>query len=183
MFGVSITERGHGILKSYLQEGDVAVDCTAGHGMDTLFLAESTGSAGKVHAFEIQDKAIEELREKMSPYRQVKIHPTSNVFLDEYVQSAKVIMYNLGFLPGGNPELTTRSGETIQSLGSACRIIMPRGVISVVAYPGHPEGAKEAAAVEEFLEKLPSSTYEVLTIRQTNRSPRTPVQHFIYRNR
>ncbi|MDO4384164.1 MAG: class I SAM-dependent methyltransferase [Eubacteriales bacterium] len=183
MFGVSITERGHEILKAHLQKGDVAVDCTAGHGMDTLFLAERTGVEGKVHAFEIQQEAISELREKMNPYPQVEIHSTSNVYLEEYVRSANVIMYNLGFLPGGNPELTTRTETTIQSLDSACRIVVPRGIISVVAYPGHPEGAKEAVAVEEFLRKLPSATFEVLTIRQTNRSPRTPVQHFIYRNR
>lgn len=183
MFGVSITERGHEILKTYLQKGDVAVDCTAGHGMDTLFLAECTGAEGWVHAFEIQPEVISELQTKMNSYPQVEIHPTSNVYLEEYVQRAKVMMYNLGFLPGGDPKLTTRTEATIQSLESACRVIVPQGVISVVAYPGHPEGLKEAAAVEEFLKKLPSATFEVLTIRQTNRSPRTPVQHFIYRNR
>ena len=40
MFGLSIAERGHRILREYIRKGDVAVDCTAGHGLDTLFLAE-----------------------------------------------------------------------------------------------------------------------------------------------
>lgn len=183
MFGVSITERGHQILKACLQPGDVAVDCTAGHGMDTLFLANCTGSVGKVHAFEIQNEAIEELQEMMIHHPQVEIHPVSNVRMKEYVRQAKVIMYNLGYLPGGNTELTTKTEETIQSLENACEVILPQGVISVISYPGHPEGAKEAEAVQRFLEKLPSSIFEVVTIRQTNRSTRTPVQHFIYRNR
>lgn len=183
MFRVSITERGHQVLKEHLQPGDVAVDCTAGHGMDTLFLAECTGRGGKVYAFEIQKEAIEELQEKMIPYPQVEIHPVSNIQMKMYARQAKVIMYNLGYLPGGNTELTTKTEETLQSLEDACEIILPEGVISVISYPGHPEGAKEAEAVEKFLEKLPSSIFEVLTIRQTNRSTRTPVQHFIYRNR
>ena len=64
MFGLSITERGHRILREYIRKGDVAVDCTAGHGLDTLFLAECVGEKGAVHAFEIQVKAINELHEK-----------------------------------------------------------------------------------------------------------------------
>lgn len=28
MFGLSITERGHRILREYIRKGDVAVDCT-----------------------------------------------------------------------------------------------------------------------------------------------------------
>ena len=92
-------------------------------------------------------------------------------------------MYNLGYLPGGDCDLTTKTEETLRSLEQACQLVLPKGVISVVAYPGHSEGAREAAAVEEYLKALPGSVYEVLTLRQTNRSAKTPVQHFVFRNR
>ncbi len=183
MFGLSITERGHRILREYIRKGDVAVDCTAGHGLDTLFLAECVGEEGAVHAFEIQVKAINELKEKFRENPQVTIHGESYVNLSRYVSAAKVIMYNLGYLPGGDCDLTTKTEETLRSLEQACQLVLPKGVISVVAYPGHPEGAREAAAVEEYLKALPGSVFEVLTLRQTNRSAKTPVQHFVFRNR
>lgn len=183
MFNRSITQRGHEILKDYIQEGDVVVDCTAGHGGDTLFLTEWAGENGTVHAFEIQDVAIRELREKFAGMPQVQIHPVSNVAIANYVFQATVIMYNLGYLPGGNKEITTRAQDTIRSLEAACGILLPGGIISVVTYPGHPEGKEEAEAVKEFLQTLPSAKYELLTLIQSNRSDKTPVQHFLYRIR
>lgn len=85
MFGLSITERGHRILREYIRKGDVAVDCTAGHGLDTLFLAECVGEEGAVHAFEIQVKAINELQEKFRENPRVRIHGDSYVNLSKYV--------------------------------------------------------------------------------------------------
>ena len=67
MFGLSITERGHRILREYIRKGDVAVDCTAGHGLDTLFLAECVGEKGAVHAFEIQMC----IRDRWYPFRTI----------------------------------------------------------------------------------------------------------------
>lgn len=183
MFNRSITQRGHEILKDYIQKGDVVVDCTAGHGSDTLFLTEWAGENGIVHAFEIQDTAVQELQKKFGSMPQVQIHPVSNVAMPEYVSQASVIMYNLGYLPGGNKKITTQTQDTIRSLEGACGILLPGGVISVVTYPGHPEGKEEAKAVREFLQALPSAEYEVLTLIQSNRSDKTPVQHFLYRIR
>lgn len=138
---------------------------------------------GAVHAFAIQVKAINELKEKFRENPQVTIHGESYVNLSRYISEARIIMYNLGYLPGGDCDLTTKTEETLRSLEQACQLVLPKGVISVVAYPGHPEGAREAVAVEEYLKALPGSVFEVLTLRQTNRSAKTPVQHFVFRNR
>ncbi len=183
MFNRSITERGHRILQEYIQKSDVVVDCTAGHGNDTLFLTECVGETGTVHAFEIQESALQELRAKFQNEPRVQIHPVSYEYISDYITTASVMMYNLGYLPGGDKRITTRTAETIRSLETACHLILPKGVISIVAYPGHPEGAKEAEAVSAFLAALPASQFEVLTLVQSNRSARTPIQHFVYRIR
>ena len=135
MFGLSITERGHRILREYIRKGDVAVDCTAGHGLDTLFLAECVGEEGAVHAFEIQVKAINELQEKFRENPRVRIHGDSYVNLSKYVSGARIIMYNLGYLPGGDCDLTTKTEETLRSLEQACQLVLPKGVISAWPIP------------------------------------------------
>ena len=38
------------IVKGVIEDGDIVVDCTAGNGKDTLFLAELVGTRGKVYA-------------------------------------------------------------------------------------------------------------------------------------
>lgn len=54
----SLVELSHEILSEVLKEGDIAVDCTAGNGNDTIFLAKAVGSMGNVFSFDIQDIAI-----------------------------------------------------------------------------------------------------------------------------
>ena len=44
MFDISVTDRCHKILAKYISEGDTVIDCTAGGGADTLFLAKSVGT-------------------------------------------------------------------------------------------------------------------------------------------
>ena len=178
LFDISVTERGHRLLAPHLQPGDFAIDCTAGNGRDTAFLLDRVGPAGQVWAFEIQPEAASRLAERL---------PGIRVICDSHGELARyaggrqpaVILYNLGYLPGGDPSVTTMTAETLRSLRQALAILKPGGVLSVVAYPGHPEGAREAEAVRQLLEGLPAKQYEALTILQTNRSASTPVQHLI----
>lgn len=52
----------------------------------------------------------------------------------------RLVAFNLGYLPGGDKAITTTSETTLVALGAAERILMPGGLISVVAYVGHPGG-------------------------------------------
>lgn len=54
-----ITEYCHRFLEEYIHEGDVCIDATAGNGNDTEFLCRRAGENGKVYAFDIQRRAIE----------------------------------------------------------------------------------------------------------------------------
>jgi len=62
-----------------------------------------------------------------------------------------VVMFNLGYLPGDDHQLTTQSAETLVALEAAVRLIKPGGALSVICYPGHPAGGAEAVAVERWL--------------------------------
>ena len=66
-----------------------------------------------------------------------------------------VVMFNLGYLPGGDKSLVTRPDTTLPALRAALDLLAPGGLVSVVAYPGHFGGAEESEAVEAFLRDLP----------------------------
>jgi len=68
----------------------------------------------------------------------------------------KLVVYNLGYLPGGDKAVTTLTETTLISLGKALEISK---AISITCYPGHPEGAKEEKSVLEWVEKLDKSMW------------------------
>jgi tRNA A58 N-methylase Trm61 len=143
-------------VREVLCEGDLAIDATAGNGHDTLFLAECVGPSGRVLAFDIQAGAVEATRERLERagcLQRVCIHHASHARMVEFVElaTARVVMFNLGYLPGGDHTIITEPAETLTALEAAAACLMPGGVLSVVCYPGHPGGDEEAAHVENWL--------------------------------
>jgi len=63
-------------------------------------------------------------------------------------------MFNLGYLPGEDHDLTTTADETLAALAAATVVLKSGGVLTAVCYPGHPAGASEAPAVESRLAYL-----------------------------
>lgn len=57
-----------------------------------------------------------------------------------YAGYFRLIAFNLGYLPGGDKGMITRSETTLLALEAAKRILMPGGLISLVVYVGHPGG-------------------------------------------
>lgn len=144
------------MLGEIIREGDLVIDATAGNGHDTLFLVECVGASGKVLAFDLQEAAIVSAREKIMQAgfaERVEFFHESHERMGEHAaeESVAAVMFNLGYLPGEDHELTTETGTTLTALEAAAGILKPGGVLSVVCYPGHPAGAIEAVAVEEWM--------------------------------
>lgn len=131
-----------------LRPGDTAVDATCGNGHDTAFLAASVGSSGVVHAFDVQAAAIEatQLRvaESVPAERRpaLRCHLASHADMLQLVGSsaARVVMFNLGYLPGGDKATTTRTGSTLAAVKAACEVLQPGALCSILCYTGHPGG-------------------------------------------
>lgn len=138
------------------------IDFTMGNGHDTLYFAQYL-EQGHVYAFDIQPQAVENTRRLLKEYgvlhRATLIHDShSNV--DKYVQGEiDAGVFNLGYLPGSDKTVTTLSHTTLIALEKAVNMLKIGGVIVVVIYPGHGEGAKEAQLVEEFCAQLDKHTY------------------------
>lgn len=151
--------------KALVQPGDIVIDATAGNGYDTLFLAKQV-LCGKTqpHLFvlDIQPEALESTQQRLKenfPQEHLKgvcwlQHCHSSLPAAIPTGQVKLIVYNLGYLPGGNKNLTTMCDTTLTSLECALPLISPGGMISVTCYPGHAEGKQEEQKVLEFASKL-----------------------------
>lgn len=142
-------------LRNSISEGDTVIDGTAGNGHDTVFLADCVGSNGRVLAFDIQEQAIRSAKAAVMAANfgdRVEFHQLSHARMAEHAQHGSVaaIMFNLGYLPGDDHHFTTQTEETLTALTVAANLLKSGGILSVVCYPGHSEGAAEAARVEEW---------------------------------
>lgn len=171
MFLMCPTELLHVLLREVIRKGDCVVDATAGNGHDTVFLAEAVGETGKVIAIDIQAKAIASTRQRLEEARlerQVELHQASHGDIGLLVEAgaASVIVFNLGYLPGSDRALVTKSETTLEALAISVDVLKKGGVLAVTCYPDHPGGDDEAAGVMVFLRGLEHfrlAKYELLS--------------------
>ena len=172
-------DAAHAYWRQLLKPGNLVIDATCGNGHDTLVLtAICATSGGKVIAIATQEAAIKNTRERINGnipeplqknvdyYRQC--HSTFPAHIA--ANSAALIVYNLGYLPGGNKELTTLRSTTLQSLEAALPLISPGGAISIMCYPGHSEGKIAAEAVGNFAASLNPKEWSCCHHRWVNRT-------------
>ena len=84
------------------------------------------------------------------------------------------ITFNLGYLPGGDHNITTSSESTAKAIAAAMRLLKPGGILTVIAYVAHPGGEKEDESVHAAL-----SEYEMTTI--CGESPASPRLYVVRR--
>ncbi|MEC7838837.1 MAG: class I SAM-dependent methyltransferase [Chlamydiota bacterium] len=170
----------HAYICEIINVGDIAVDATCGNGHDTLFLAEwcLSESSGAVYSIDIQSSAIEEAKrnteQNIAEGIKKRIHylqQCHSSFPTEICSgSVKVVMYNLGYLPGGNKSLTTQVDTTIKSIRAALDLVTPGGIICVTCYPGHQEGENEEKAILKFVSELDPKQWSCCHHRWCNRT-------------
>jgi len=132
---VRVTERAQKLAAEVLRPGDIAVDGTAGKGRDTACLAQAVGPSGHVHAFDIQPEAIASTRnllEVAGLLDRASLHLRSHADLAAVLtpdQRGKVgaALFNLGYLPGGNPDIITQPASTDRALRTAFAQLRPGG--------------------------------------------------------
>jgi tRNA1(Val) A37 N6-methylase TrmN6 len=178
---ISLVNVAHDLIRDILHPGDIAIDATVGNGHDTLFLAEQTGASGKVYGFDIQQVAIDSTQEKFqqSPLECLTLIHASHADMDikipeHHHEKIRVIMFNLGYLPGGDKSIITLPDSTLTALTIASRILSPNGIITLLAYPGHQGGDLETDQVKSWCEQLDTEQFEVNTIYSTEHKDTAP---------
>lgn len=172
------TELAMSVTLAYIKHGDTVVDATCGNGLDTAVLAHAVGEEGRVYAFDIQKKALIQTGARLSSqgYRNVHLLMKSFESMDEYLpeNSASAVVFNLGYLPGGDHSITTTADSTLAGLKTALRTIRKGGIVTVVLYDGHEEGRREKKQVLEWAVSLDSREYHTAFVSMINQGNDPP---------
>ena len=175
-----ITDLAQAFAGAGLKPGDTAVDCTAGNGLDTLFLLQKTAPGGFVFAFDVQKDALKRTRALLedaciSSHRFKLVHDCHSR-LSTYVKQEEVAvcMFNLGFLPGGTRDITTSPGRVIEAVRSALGLLRPLGLITIVMYPGHEPGRLEQKCILDHVRNFDERLCRVMYIRYMNTEKASP---------
>jgi len=179
---ISLVNAAHDLIRDILHPGDIAIDATVGNGHDTALLAEQVGPSGHVYGFDIQqaaiDSTLEKFRQACSPECLTLIH-ASHADMAEKIPThhhgkVRAIMFNLGYLPGGDKSVITLTDSTLTALTVAARILAVKGIITLLAYPGHQGGDLETGQVKNWCEQLDTQQFEVSTIYSTEHKDTAP---------
>ncbi|SEM90216.1 class I SAM-dependent methyltransferase [Lihuaxuella thermophila] len=173
----STLESARSWIRLALTAGGTAIDATVGNGHDTLFLAQLAGPAGRVFGFDIQAEAIEATRRRLrdaGQEQQVQLfrcshHQMDKMLPEEIKGKVDAAMFNLGYLPHGNPAIITQPETTLHALQICTEWLAPGGLITLALYTGHPGGQEEADAVVHWASALCSRRFQVMWQQILNR--------------
>lgn len=169
-----------------LREGDVAVDATMGNGHDTQFLCGLVGESGRVYAFDVQQSALDNTAARLEAAglrSRAELILSGHEKMAEYVKTpVRAVMFNLGWLPGAEHIVTTKTNTTLEAVRAAAQLLLPGGIMTVCVYPGHEEGTRELAALLEWASGLDVRTFNVLHHHFICAAPNTPRLILIQKN-
>ena len=144
----------------------VAIDFTMGNGNDTLTLSKV---AKKVYSFDIQEAALINTRKLIDDIDNVELILDGHENFDKYIQSFDVGVFNLGYLPQANHEITTKVSTSLIAIDKAVKCLNKKGHLFIVVYIGHPEGKAESLKIDEYVSNLNHMVYNVALFKMMNK--------------
>ncbi len=167
-------------IEEQVQEGDLCIDATMGNGNDTLLLSRLCGENGHVLAFDIQKLALANTRKRLlaeNAPENYSLYLDSHEHMAAYAQPGSVscIVFNFGYLPGGDHSLATRSDSSIRAMEQALSLLKTGGLLSLCIYSGGDSGFTERDAILAWLQKLDPRRYLVIRTDYYNRPNHPPI--------
>ena len=186
MKAVQITQWCARFITEQVQPGDICSDATMGNGNDTILLSSLCKETGHVYAFDIQEQALAHTRQRLLDAdvpQNYTLLLESHTNMDHYVQSESVscIVFNLGYLPGGDHTKATHASSSIEALTKSLSLLKKGGLISLCIYSGGDSGFEERDAVLSWLKNLDSHKYLVIRSDYYNRPNNPPIPILIIR--
>lgn len=153
-------------------------DATLGKGRDAIALARLVGETGRVVGIDAKEAAVHEAKrlaeiELTAREREaLDLRHGDHAALLHYVPKgqAKLVAFNLGYMPGSDKSVRTKPETTLPALEQAIEALAPGGLLSVLCYLGHDGGREESERVEGYLSDLPSSSYTSSALLSLNRA-------------
>ena len=177
----------HEFLQEQVHQGDICIDCTAGRGKDTAFLCGLVGESGRVVALDIQPEAVESTKALIaeSGFENIaEVYLDSHENVDKYAEEGSVsaVVFNFGWLPGGDHTKHTQTGSSIAALDKCLHLLKNGGVMSLSIYYGRDTGFEEKDAILAWLRSLPVGEYTAIVSDFVNRPNCPPISVRVYKS-
>jgi len=184
MDSINTLSLAHKFLRENVKPGDFCIDATAGRGFDTALLCELAGPEGKVLAFDIQEAAVQSTREKLAAGgfdRIGTVYQESHSNMDAYAgeESVDCIVFNFGYLPGGDKQLFTHADTSCEAIRKGLMLLKTGGAMCLSLYYGGPNGYGERDAILDLVRSLDPKKYTVIICEFANRKGDVPFPVFI----
>lgn len=174
----------HALLDQLIQKfpNGHYIDATLGNGHDLMYILNHSHFQGHVYGFDIQPLAIQNTSHKIATLDDSRRHnatifQSSHDRIDQLIESTVSFsgaIFNLGYLPGGDHNITTTYASTMSAIQQIAARIVKHGQIILVVYSGHPQGQEEKTVLFERLSKWNQDEFQVLHygfINQINHPP------------
>ena len=170
----------HRVMAAHLRPGDFCIDATAGKGRDTLFLCRLVGESGRVLAMDIQADAVAQttaLLAENGVADRARVVQVCHSRMGEYADPESVdgIMFNFGWLPGGDHTVFSGPDTSIAAVKAGLDLLKPGGVMTLCLYYGRENGTAERDALLRFLPTLDNRRYTVIRGDFVNRTGDVPI--------
>ncbi len=180
MKNYQITEWCHHFIREHVKQGDLCMDATAGNGNDTVLLCELVGETGKVIAFDIQEQAVGNTKRRLeehgvAEWAEVVLDSHTNMSRYAEEDSVSCIVFNFGYLPGGDHNLATRKESSVTAIREGLRLLKKGGIMSLCIYSGGDSGFEERDAILAELKQLNPKNYLVVLSEYYNRPNNPPI--------
>lgn len=177
----------HQFIAAHVHAGDRCIDATAGRGRDTLFLCRLVGETGHVLAMDIQPEAIAATGALLAEHgcdRQARLVQDCHSRIAAYAppESVQAVMFNFGWLPGGDHTLFSQPETSVAAVEAALTLLCPGGVMSLCLYHGRNNGTAERDALLQLLAGMDDRRYTVIRADFANRRGDVPIPVFVLRH-
>ncbi len=168
------TQLAHYLVLPYLSKEAVAVDATCGNGNDTLFLAKN---CKYVYGFDIQKSAVD-ITESLLKSNEIENYCLINdghQNIDQYVkEQCTVILFNLGYLPKGDKNITTLAYTTVSAVEKCLNLLKLDGIMIITIYSGHQSGKEEKKQLLDYLMSVDENKFMIRKIENLHTEKNPP---------
>ncbi len=184
---IAITSWCQERIRQIMPNPNICIDATAGTGQDTLFLCQITPEDGQILAMDIQEEALRQAGERIkgANYQtKVRFVHDGHQHMDQYMGDSKVdlIMFNLGYLPGGDHSKATVADTTKEAIIKGLNLLREGGLMTLMIYSGGDSGFEERDALMPFLKELDHRRYTVIVESFFNKPNTPPLPVYIIKN-
>ena len=181
---MALTQHAHKLIQTHFtnKPKGIAIDATCGNGHDTEFLCRL--GFENVIGFDIQEQAIKASKLRIEQAQlNARFIQTGHENMSQHISGeVDCVMFNFGYLPNANKDLTTKHDTSIHAIEIALDKLSETGLISLMCYPGHAEGAIETNAIKTLLKSL-SLDWNVQNHLARSPKPTAPTLYLITRNK